>query len=80
MPFYSSVTGDLLDTSELDAAYWYRNLRDTVRFEDATRTILQNGYRTFVEASPHPVLAVGMQETVEEALAGEGALEASRKA
>jgi acyl transferase domain-containing protein/D-arabinose 1-dehydrogenase-like Zn-dependent alcohol dehydrogenase len=73
VPFYSSVTGDVLDTAELDAAYWYRNLRETVQFESVTRTILQHGYRMFVEASPHPVLAVGVQETVEDVAGARGA-------
>ena len=27
IPFYSTVTGEPLDTTELDAEYWYRNLR-----------------------------------------------------
>jgi acyl transferase domain-containing protein len=28
VPFYSTVTGGLLDTAELDAEYWYRNTPD----------------------------------------------------
>ncbi|MFI1161521.1 type I polyketide synthase [Streptomyces sioyaensis] len=61
--FYSSVTGGRLDGRELDAAYWYRNLRQTVEFEAATRALLADGYEIFVEASAHPVVAVGLQET-----------------
>jgi acyl transferase domain-containing protein len=68
IPFCSSVMGELLDTAELDAEYWYRNLRETVQFERATRTLLRDGYRAFVELSPHPVLSVGIQDTVEESL------------
>ncbi|WP_159066193.1 acyltransferase domain-containing protein, partial [Streptomyces hygroscopicus] len=30
VPFYSTVTGELVDTAGLDAEYWYRNLRQTV--------------------------------------------------
>jgi acyl transferase domain-containing protein/NADPH:quinone reductase-like Zn-dependent oxidoreductase/NADP-dependent 3-hydroxy acid dehydrogenase YdfG/acyl carrier protein len=71
VPFYSSVTGGLLDTVHLDAEYWYRNLRETVRFETAVRGALQGGCRTFVEVSPHPVLAIGVQETAERLLAQE---------
>ena len=29
--FFSTVTGELVDTAEMDAGYWYRNLRQTVR-------------------------------------------------
>ncbi|WP_433728946.1 SDR family NAD(P)-dependent oxidoreductase [Actinoplanes sp. CA-051413] len=65
--FCSTVTGDLLDTSTLDGDYWYRNLRQTVEFERATRSLLDRGFRIFVESSPHPVLTLGMQETFEDA-------------
>ncbi|MDI7789140.1 MULTISPECIES: type I polyketide synthase [Streptomyces] len=65
--FYSSVTGGLLDTKALDAEYWYRNLRETVEFEQATGALLADGFRFFVEASPHPVLGVAVGESVEAA-------------
>ncbi len=68
VPFYSTVTGGLLGTEELDGEYWYRSLRETVRFEQTIRGLLEEGRRAFVEVSPHPVLAVGVQETVDEAL------------
>jgi acyl transferase domain-containing protein/NADPH:quinone reductase-like Zn-dependent oxidoreductase/acyl carrier protein len=71
--FYSSVTGGLLDMAELDADYWYRNLRETVRFDRATRVLLEAGCRTAIEVSPHPVLAVGVQETADGALADDPA-------
>jgi acyl transferase domain-containing protein/acyl carrier protein len=66
VPFYSTVTGGLLDTAELDAGYWYRNLRETVRFDGVTRVLLGEGRRVFVEVGPHPVLSVAVQETVDE--------------
>ncbi|MEV4148837.1 type I polyketide synthase [Amycolatopsis sp. NPDC049691] len=66
LTFVSSVTGET--ASALDAAYWYRNLRQRVRFQDATRTLLAEGHRFFVECSPHPVLGGGIQETVDEVL------------
>jgi benzoate-CoA ligase family protein len=71
IPFYSAVTGGLLDTAELDGEYWYRNLRETVQFERATRTVLGQGQRMFVEVSPHPVLSLGVGETVDEVLGGQ---------
>ncbi|MFE3308467.1 type I polyketide synthase [Embleya sp. NPDC059213] len=63
--FYSTVTGGLLETTALDADYWYRNLRGTVRFADAVRAALADGRRTFVEASPHPVLTMGLRQTLD---------------
>ncbi|SED22831.1 Acyl transferase domain-containing protein [Streptomyces melanosporofaciens] len=68
--FMSTVTGDWIDTSELNGEYWYRNLRRPIRFEPATRALLAAGFDTFVECSPHPVLLVGVQETIDDVGAG----------
>jgi acyl transferase domain-containing protein/acyl carrier protein len=65
LPFYSSVTGGLLDMAALDTDYWYRNLRETVRFERALRALFEQGCRTVIEVSPHPVLTMGVHETAE---------------
>ncbi|WP_394838005.1 SDR family NAD(P)-dependent oxidoreductase [Pendulispora rubella] len=62
IPFYSTLTGERLDGAELDAPYWYRNLRHTVRFADAVGALLGDGYRFFVESSPHPVLTLALQQ------------------
>ncbi|MFE4971399.1 SDR family NAD(P)-dependent oxidoreductase [Kitasatospora sp. NPDC056651] len=66
VPFYSTVTGGLVDTATLDAGYWYRNLRRTVRFEETVGVLVAAGHRAFVEVSPHPVLTTSLQETLEE--------------
>ncbi|WP_432014296.1 SDR family NAD(P)-dependent oxidoreductase, partial [Streptomyces cucumeris] len=65
VPFYSTVTAGVLDTTALDAGYWYRNLRRTVRFADTVRALLDDGFRLFVEASAHPVLTMGVEQTAE---------------
>jgi acyl transferase domain-containing protein/NADPH:quinone reductase-like Zn-dependent oxidoreductase/acyl carrier protein len=67
VPFYSTVTGGLLDTAELDATYWYRNMREPVEFEQATRALLADGHHAFLETSPHPMLAVSLEQTVADA-------------
>ena len=59
---YSTVTGAKVEPEELDAGYWYRNLRQTVRFADAVEQLLADGHRFFVEVSPHPVLSLALQE------------------
>jgi acyl transferase domain-containing protein/short-subunit dehydrogenase/acyl carrier protein len=72
--FHSTLTGEPLDTAELGAEYWYRNLRETVRLEPVLRALLDRGQRSFVEVGPHPVLAFGVEETAAAALAdGEAA-------
>ncbi|MFE5393161.1 type I polyketide synthase [Streptomyces sp. NPDC056568] len=67
VPLYSTVTGGVVDTASMDAGYWFENLRATVRFEEVTRALLADGRSVFVECSPHPVLAVGVEETAEAA-------------
>ncbi|GGT54187.1 hypothetical protein GCM10010226_33920 [Streptomyces phaeofaciens] len=66
VPFLSTVTGDWLDTRELDAAYWYTNLRQPVRLDRAARRLVEDDFRLFVETSPHPVLTLGLQETFDD--------------
>ncbi|MCZ1020965.1 type I polyketide synthase [Streptomyces noursei] len=67
VPFFSTVTGDWLDTTTMDGDYWYTNLRQTVRFQPAIGELLGQGHGFFIEVSSHPVLTMGVQATVEEA-------------
>ncbi|MFH8371866.1 beta-ketoacyl synthase N-terminal-like domain-containing protein, partial [Streptomyces sp. NPDC018031] len=67
VPFYSTVTAGVIDTSVMDAGYWYRNLRQTVRFDETVRLLLAEGHQMFVEASAHPVLTMGIEQTAEDA-------------
>ncbi|MFI9630946.1 SDR family NAD(P)-dependent oxidoreductase, partial [Streptomyces sp. NPDC052042] len=79
IPFYSTVTGGLLDGTELDASYWYRNMREPVEFERATRSLIADGHDVFLEPSPHPMLAVALEETVVDAGAGAAVLGTLRR-
>ncbi|MFK4070363.1 SDR family NAD(P)-dependent oxidoreductase [Streptomyces sp. NPDC029674] len=66
--FYSTVTaGHLTDTTGLDTAYWVRNVRRTVRFADTVDELLADGYRLFIEVSPHPVLNLALEGLIERA-------------
>ncbi|QCX74519.1 Erythronolide synthase, modules 3 and 4 [Streptomyces sp. YIM 121038] len=67
VPLYSTVTDEWLDTSRMDARYWYANLRRTVGFESAVRALAAAGHRTYIEVSPHPVLTPAVEETLESA-------------
>jgi acyl transferase domain-containing protein len=66
IPLSSSVTGGIIDTEQLDADYWYRNLRRPVEFERAVRALLERGHRTFIEVGPHPVMAMALRQIVED--------------
>ncbi|WP_394842260.1 type I polyketide synthase [Pendulispora brunnea] len=65
IPLYSTVTGGVIDGEELNGTYWYRNVREVVRFADVTKKLLAEGYAGFVEVSPHPVLTLALHETLE---------------
>ncbi|HYJ21759.1 MAG TPA: beta-ketoacyl synthase N-terminal-like domain-containing protein [Solirubrobacterales bacterium] len=76
VPFYSSVTAGPIDTAELDAAYWYRNARETVRFGPAVYRLLDEGFRNFVEVSPNPIFTFPINESFAQEL-GDDAAEAT---
>ena len=63
IPFWSAVTGQVTDGAALDGAYWVRNLREQVRFEDVIRGLAGSGHGVFVEVSPHPVLTAAIEQT-----------------
>ena len=72
IPLLSTVRCRWMDGTQLDAEYWYDNVRQTVRFADAVRALAGDGYRVFIEVSPHQVLTGSIAETVQDA-GGEGA-------
>ncbi|MFJ7045452.1 type I polyketide synthase [Streptomyces sp. NPDC101112] len=67
VPLLSTVDVDWIGAGDLTHEYWYRNLRQTVRFHDAIRLLLDAGHRTFVEVSPHPLLTYGIGDTAADA-------------
>lgn len=64
IPFFSTVTGASLAGESLDAAYWWRNVREPVRFAPAITSLVEAGYGLFLEVGPHPALASGIRETL----------------
>jgi 1-acyl-sn-glycerol-3-phosphate acyltransferase len=67
IPIVSEVTGDWMRDEPFDAAYWWRNTREPVRFADAALRLIADGYTTFVEVGPHPVLAASLTECLKHA-------------
>lgn len=64
VPFYSTVSGDRLDTTELDASYWSANLRQPVLFAPTVRALMRDAHDVFVEIGPRPVLTAALEEIV----------------
>ncbi len=62
LPMYSSVTGDRVGPNAIDAAYWWRNVREPVNFEAAIRALIDAGVNTFVEIGPRAVLTAYLSE------------------
>ncbi len=62
IPLYSTVTGELVDSPCHDADYWWRNVREAVRFADAATRLAEDGHGLFLEVGPNPVLAASIKE------------------
>ncbi len=56
IPFYSTVSGNLLEGKELNAEYWWNNIRKPVLFEQAIKHMIADGTNIFIEVGPHPIL------------------------
>jgi phthiocerol/phenolphthiocerol synthesis type-I polyketide synthase D len=63
--FYSTALADPRQAPGFGAAYWAGNLRSPVRFAGAVEAALADGYRTFLEISPHPVLRHALTDNIE---------------
>jgi acyl transferase domain-containing protein/thioesterase domain-containing protein len=63
--FYSTVTAEPLDGAALDPQYWYRNMRERVQFQRTIQRLLDDGFRMFVEVSPHPILSLSIADTID---------------
>ncbi len=65
IPIISTVTGLPASARDYDADYWGRNIRQPVQFATAVQRLMDDGYATFVEVSPHPALAPAVSQCLE---------------
>ncbi|WP_186763362.1 type I polyketide synthase [Lentzea tibetensis] len=63
VPWLSTVDGEWIN-GPVDAGYWFRNLRQRVRFADAIGQLANEGFGVFVEVSSHPVLTSSVEDVV----------------
>ncbi|KST70373.1 type I polyketide synthase [Mastigocoleus testarum] len=57
LPLVSNVTGKLFSPEEIpDAKYWRNHTREAVRFTVGINTLIEQGYKLFVEIGPKPIL------------------------
>ncbi|MEC3982036.1 type I polyketide synthase [Amycolatopsis sp. H20-H5] len=66
IPVYTTALPDPRAEPLRDGSYWAANLRNPVRFTGAVQAAFEDGYRSFVEVSAHPVVAHSISETLEE--------------
>ncbi|KAJ1491969.1 acyl transferase domain-containing protein, partial [Baffinella frigidus] len=59
---FSTMTGSRVDRAVHDAEYWWRNIRSSVKFHQAVEAAVEQGFSTFIEVGPHPVLGPSIQE------------------
>ena len=64
IPLYSTVTGERVEGIAYGADYWPQNVRQSVEFAAAIYALLADGYNTFIEVGPHPVLATSMKDCI----------------
>jgi acyl transferase domain-containing protein/SAM-dependent methyltransferase/acyl carrier protein len=63
----SNVTGQIIAGDQVcGAGYWRNQIRQPVRFAQGIGTLFDQGYRTFVEMGPHPVLIGMARQCVED--------------
>nr|WP_294553812.1 type I polyketide synthase [uncultured Rhodopila sp.] len=79
LPLYSTVTGEQVTGIAYDAPYWYENVRQPVYFANAVRALILDGFNTFLEVGPHPVLSASLRELFSEAHIEGQAIETLRR-
>ena len=65
VPFLSTIADDILPGASADAHYWWRNVRETVLFQEGVERAIRLGKAIFVEVGPRPTLRTHMQDLVE---------------
>ena len=64
LSFYSTVVGTIIEGSELDADYWWKNVREPVEFQKALAAAGKAGCQVFVEIGPRSILRNYIQDSV----------------
>ena len=64
LPVYSTVLGGLATGQRFDGAYFGRNVREPVRLHAAITAMAGDGFGSFLEIGPHPVLSASIAESL----------------
>ncbi|CAM1356215.1 SDR family NAD(P)-dependent oxidoreductase [Tenacibaculum halocynthiae] len=61
---YSTVTADKISGENINNKYWWKNVREPVRFSKTMDSLVRDKYKVFIEIGPHPVLKNSMKECI----------------
>lgn len=64
LPLYSTVTGQKITSAVQETDYWWQNAQQAVQLHCTLQTMIEDGWDTFIEVGPQPVLAASIQETL----------------
>lgn len=67
LPLYSTALGQFVTGTEIDADYWWKNVRNPVQFAQSVPALVEQGTTIFLEVSPHPVLVNSVKECLQKA-------------
>ncbi|WP_269084881.1 type I polyketide synthase [Terrimicrobium sacchariphilum] len=62
IPLYSTGYGRIIPAEEWSAECWWHNVRQPVRFAAAIQALIEDGFASFLEVGPHPVLGNSIKE------------------
>jgi phthiocerol/phenolphthiocerol synthesis type-I polyketide synthase C len=79
VPIYSTVSGEPVDGAEFDAEYWVRNFREPVLLAGAVERMLREGFDTFLEIGPHPVILPAIEQSIQHSGSDAAALASTRR-
>ncbi|MDI5965470.1 non-ribosomal peptide synthetase/type I polyketide synthase [Streptantibioticus silvisoli] len=65
VPLYLTAREGRAHGAELDAGYWWQNVREPVRFQAAVEQLVDDGHRLFLEIGPHPVLGHAIRDCLD---------------
>ena len=66
IPFLSTVADEIVPGPAAGPAYWWRNVREVVRFEECVERALNMGRRVFLEIGPRPTLKTHLSDIAEQ--------------
>ena len=65
MPFLSTIADEILPGASADAFYWWRNVRETVLFQEGVERAFRLGKAVFLEVGPRATLQAHLRDLAE---------------